>query len=468
MNPFRKTALALLIPVLSGCASFDLRETLGTINQNTELVPTGSVQLAQTAEERAALEQLAESHLAQPLTQQSAVAVMLANSAEFQGLLAQHWQRGALAAQSGRISNPVFTFERMVKDSETEFGRLLTIGLMDLITLPARQQSAEDAVEKAKLGLAAEIVDAVNRVQMAWVDAVAANERFALLEKSFEVGDAGAELAKRLKSVGNFTTTERLRQQLAYSQNAIDLANARLERSRSHEALIRMLGLSDVQAMRLQLPEALDAQALQPISLERVQRSLDARLDVQIAKLDYEAALKREGFENLHSFTDIEYSRRHDTINDAGAISHKNGYELEIKVPLFDWGELTRDAIKADLIQRQRAYEAVVKNANSQMRERHVAYVHAHEIAQHYQDQILPMREALLEETTYNYNGMIVGVFDLLQSAQDLARAQVDWVDAKSNYAKAAISLASEQIGRPMGFRQATIRAAESAASGGH
>ncbi len=52
--------------------------------------------------------------LTEPLTRDAAVQLALAISPSIQALIARRWEAGATAAQSGRIPNPVFSFERLV------------------------------------------------------------------------------------------------------------------------------------------------------------------------------------------------------------------------------------------------------------------------------------------------------------------------------------------------------------------
>ncbi len=208
--------------------------------------------------------------------------------------------------------------------------------------------------------------------------------------------------------------------------------------------------------------------AKQPLALTDIAKEINQRFDVRMARLDYESALKRNGVDQVSTFTDIEYGRRYDTINDAGSISHKKGYELEVKLPVFDWGDMQRDALQANLLAKQQAYKNAVLSAASQLRESYSLYRTSFDIAQHYQNQILPMQEALLEEATYNYNGMIIGVFELMQAGRDMAAAQQSAIDAKRNVLNAEIAMNSVVMGRPIDASTTKISASSASADAGH
>ena len=59
--------------------------------------------------------------------------------------------------------------------------------------------------------------------------------------------------------------------------------------------------------------------------------------------------------------------------------------------------------------------------ARSEVREAYAGYRSAHDIARHQRDEIVPLRAAIAEEKLLRYNGMLIGVFELLADA----RAQI-------------------------------------------
>ena len=62
------------------------------------------------------------------------------------------------------------------------------------------------------------------------------------------------------------------------------------------------------------------------------------------------------------------------------------------------------------------------------MREAYHAYRAAYDIARHYRDEIVPLRKRIADENLLRYNGMLIGVFELLADA----RAQIASVNATS------------------------------------
>ncbi len=447
--------------VLSGCVSYDFDENLEKINQNEEVVPFGEVVAAVTSDQQDALNNRAKSILRKEVGELEAVELMLVKSPSFQRLLFENLVEGTLAAQTGNIPNPTVSLERMVKGAETEYGRFLTFGLIDVFTLPMRKKYADRAVQSATLNLEANIFGAVTAVRLAWLEAVAAEEKFSLAEGTHTALSASAELAKRMKQAGNMSTSERIEQQLLFSEATVALAEAKQQRLSSREKLIRLLGLGAPEGKNLQLPNALPSVPEQAIQPNDIEKDLRQRFDVRAARLNYEMSLENLGIENITSYTDIELGYRNDRIDDGGTISTKKGYEIEIKIPVFDWGNLERDAAKADVLSRQNEYKQVVLSAGSEVRVAYGAYRTAFDIAQHYQDQVLPMQEALLEEANYNYNGMIIGVFELLQAGRAKASAEANAIIAKKNTLAAAVNLYSVLAGNQSDTKLDTISSGE-------
>jgi outer membrane murein-binding lipoprotein Lpp len=156
---FKLTAIAVAALVLAGCASVDFDEAVSSANQATDSFTSGKLALNQTAEQREAKAKLASDLLSKPLSSDDAVQLALANSPAVQTLLAQSWADMSAANQAGRIANPIFKFERVTFKDELELGRILSFGLLDLLTLPRRQAIAQSQIAQAKVQLSASVVE---------------------------------------------------------------------------------------------------------------------------------------------------------------------------------------------------------------------------------------------------------------------------------------------------------------------
>jgi outer membrane protein TolC len=439
--------------VLAGCATVDIDQAISDTNRSAAGFTAGQLELSRTAEQRHRHAALTAQLLAKPLPMDDAVRLALANSPAVQALLAQAWTDMADAAQAGRIGNPVFAFERIRSGAEVEIGRLLSFGLLDLLTLPRRQMIADNQLAQARVELATAVVDQVSQVRQAWVRAVAAQQALAYARQVNESAQASAELARRMQAVGNFNRLQRARQHAFYADAAAQLATASHGATATREALVRLLGLSDEQAAALQLPERLPDLPAQPRTVQGVNgQALQQRLDVQLARLQLEGAGKAQGLQLLNSLVDVELGVRRDTHfdNAAGSRSTARGWELEIRLPLFDWGQAQRAGLNARSLAAANRYDAVARAAASQLRESYSAYRTAHDLARHYREEVVPLRKAISDENLLRYNGMLIGVFELLADHREQIAAVLAAIEAQQQFWLADAALSSELVGKPL------------------
>ena len=447
------TALAAVAVVLAGCASVNIDEAISITNNATGEFTAGKLVLSRTQQQQQAREKLAQELLARPLSSDDAVQLALANSPAVQTLLAQSWADMAAANQSGRIANPMFTFERMTFKDELEIGRLLSFGLLDVLTLPKRHSMARSQVALAQVQLAANVVDQVTQVRQAWVRAVAAGQILEYAKKIQLSAQASAELARRMQLAGNFNKLQRARQQVFYADSTAQLAAAAHARTAAREELIRQLGLTDMQAQQLRLPDRLpDLPSEFRPSASVSEAAAQQRLDIQLARGQLDMVGKSQGLNLLTSLVDVELGIRHDTVfdNAGGTKSNRNGYELGIRLPIFDWGNTKRDALDAQTLAAANRYESTVRNASSQLRESYSAYRTAYDVARHYRDEIVPLRSAMAEENTLRYNGMLIGVFELLADTRDQINSVMSAINTYQQFWLADAALSASITGKPI------------------
>ncbi|MFN6100469.1 MAG: TolC family protein [Burkholderiales bacterium] len=466
---FRKIKILVVVTAvigLSGCASYDLNQGLGRVNQDANGFTQNELNFAKNKEDRGKRLAATNQLLAKPVGQKEAVQLLLANSPAFQALLAKHWSQAAGAAQSGRISNPTFAFESVVTGSETELTRFFTFGLLDLITLPQRSAIANFQIEQAQIRMTAEVVDQVTQVRQSWVRAVAAAQSYKYADQVLASAEASAELARRMESVGNFNKLTRARHQAFYADAATQLATAKQLALLRKEELIRQLGLDEDQAKQLVLPERLPDLPKQPMTPENVSKQLSQeRLDIQQAKSALNAAAKAQGLNRVTSLTDIELSVKRRSVANH---SSSRGYEVGVKLPIFDWGDMQRDAMNAQTLVAANQLEATIRSAGSSLRENYAAYRTAYDISMHYKEEVIPLRKVISEENVLRYNGMLIGVFELLADSRDQIGAVISAIEAEQQFWLADAALQATLIGRPTSIGVAAISNTTSNTAAGH
>ncbi len=101
-----------------------------------------------------------------------------------------------------------------------------------------------------------------------------------------------------------------------------------------------------------------------------------------------------------------------------------------------------------------RAAEVAV-NARSEVREAHLAYRTAYELATHYRDEVVPLRKRISEENLLRFNGMLIGVFELLADSREQVRGVTSYVQALRDFWMADTALNTALAGRAAGARAA-------------
>ena len=449
--PMLASAIAAAL-VVAGCAAPNLDAATSEANALAAPVSgSANATLQRDSSQRDAAAKLSAELLAKPLTMDGAVKLAVSNSPAFQVELARSWTEISQARQRGLPGGVLFSFERLREGSNLDIGRLLSFGLFDLVTLPQRQAVSKIESEQARVRMAEAIVDQVTAVRRAWVKAVAAREVETYTVQVKDAAEASADLARRLQTVGNFTKLQAARQHLFYADATSRLASARQAAVATREELVRQLGLSDAQTRSLQLPDRLPELPKSPMEASDVSRQLAGqRLDARLARLELEAAGHSRGLDLASSLVDVELGVRRDSRFDgSGDRSTTRGFELDIRLPVFDWGATRRASLDGRSLAAANRYEAIARAANSQARESYSAYRTAYDQAKHQRDEMVPLRKTISEENVLRYNGMLIGVFELLADAREQVSGVITAIEAQRDFWLADAALSSTLIGRP-------------------
>lgn len=421
------TAAAVLL--LAGCASFSPDGGLDRVGELTQ-ARTG-LRPARVAAADATAGQRSAELLRAPLTAEGAVELAFLHQRGLQADFAELGIAEADLVQAGRLRNPSFSFGRLASSATTEIERTFTVEVLQLLTLPTQRGIEQRRFQQAQLRAAARAVGLAHDVKRAFHAAVAAQQLVAYAEQVHETADSAHELATRMARAGNLSELNRLREQAFLAEAEAQRVRARQRALAERERLTRLVGLPSSTA--LQLPERLPdlpAAALDPRDAE--QTALDQRLDVQLAKQATEGTARALGLSRATRFVNV-LEAGYRTKSEAGE-PRRSGYEVEFVLPLFDFG--TARVARAEAVYQQaldRAAETAV-NARSEVREAHAAYRAAFTLARHYRDAVVPLRKRIADENVLRYNGMLVGVFELLADAREQVAAVTAAIEAQRDF----------------------------------
>lgn len=430
--------VALSTLVLAGCATFSKDGGLDSVSATTKERTGQAVQFSKTgAKSDTPLEQL----LAKPLTADSAVQVALLNNRNLQASLAELGISEADLVQAGRMRNPSFTFGRMRGGDDVEIERGIMFSLVGLLTMPVRVKIEERRFEQAKLQTASEAVQLAANTRKAYFNAVAAQQTAQYMERVKDSAEAGADLAQRMAKIGNWSKLDQAREHAFYADAVAQLARARHNATAAREQLTRLMGLWGKDTA-YQLPDRLPdiPKAVKDMGDIEAQ-AMQQRLDVQLAKRDAESTAAGLGLTKATGFInvlDVGYVNKSET-----GKPRANGYEIEVQLPLFDWGAARTAKAEAVYMQSVHRTAATAIRARSEVREAYSAYRTSFDLAKHYRDEIVPLRKKISDEVLLRYNGMLASVFELLADARTQVNSVNAAIEAQRDYLIAETDLQS-------------------------
>jgi multidrug efflux system outer membrane protein len=239
MKSFKQLACAAaVLTLLAGCATVSPDGGLGDVQTLTQGKTAGvdaALSRGPTPEGDKAIAGL----LAQPVSEASAVRIAMLNNPGLHASLATLGLADADRVQMGSLPNPTLALGRMTQGDTVELERVLRFDVIGLLTLPWRSQWAGRQTELAKLQAAQEVVKLAADTRKAWINAVAAQQTARYMRDVKEAAEAGAELARRLAKVGNWSRLNQAREQVFLVDATAQLARAEQSAFSSREQLTR-------------------------------------------------------------------------------------------------------------------------------------------------------------------------------------------------------------------------------------
>ena len=452
--PLQRLGLLAAALVLAGCANVAPDGLRGDVQALTAgRLPAQAQWPSTDAQARSQALQQVDAWLLQPVDSDIAVRIALLNNAGLQAQLAQLGVQDAERVQALTLLNPHLTLGRFANGHEREIERQLRFSLLDLLTLPWRTRWQGLQMEQATLAAAQDVLRLAADTRRAWLRAVAAEQVLAAQERMHEAAEVGGELARRMARVGNWSRLDR----------------ARLAAALEREQLTRLMGLWGPQTgyhLPRQLP-TLPAQASALQSSEGIEaQALRERLDLRALRRDLDHRADRAGWAGVGSvFGDIglAYSRNTTTDQASGHREVTRGWELELPVPLFDWGGAASGRARAQVQRSAALLQSAAVQARSEARSAWLSYRTAWDLAHQQQTEALPLARFKSEEAVLRYNGMFISVWQLLAEARASLQAVARATEAQRDFWLADTDLQLALTGTSPGALQALSASASPA-----
>ncbi|KJX86253.1 hypothetical protein SY94_3973 [Agrobacterium tumefaciens] len=334
---------------------------------------------------------------------------------------------------------------------------------------------ADTGFRKAQLGAALKTLQLAADTRRAWISAVAASENVGQLAQAQTAAAAASELATKLGESGAMNKEGQAREQVFYAELTGQIAKARLEARLAREELTRLMGLwgSDIQySIPNRLP-SLPRVLAQRDTIEA--EALQRRVDLQMAKLDLEATARSFKLtEATRYVTDLTLRSGFETERERDEDRIKKRTtgraELEFVIPIFDSGQARMRESELAYMRAANLLAEKAVNVRSQARSAYQAYRSTYDIALHYRNSVVPLRNRIEEESMRTYNGMLTNTFELLADSREKVNSNLLAIDAKRDFWLAEAGLAPAIYGGGAGAAggETEVAAASGGGGGGH
>ncbi|HEX8913070.1 MAG TPA: TolC family protein [Humisphaera sp.] len=373
--------------------------------------------------------------LARPLTADAVAQVALLNNRSLRATYEDVGVAQADLVRAGLLRNPIF--EAQIRFAEGGGGTNVELAVaqefLGILAIPLKQKVAAANLAAAQQRVTGEVLATVAETKAAYYEAVAARQAVETRKVIAEATAASALLSRRLNEAGNISDLDRFQEQALAEQAKLELARAEVAEVEAREKLNRLLGVFGERtawttADRLPDPPADDVPAAGLESLAVTNRAdlLAARAAVDAAAASAAVPLPLLWWEDGG---ELGASAERDA--EGGWVV---GPAVAIPIPIFDTGQATVSARRAEYRAARDRHAALAVQVRSEVRLARAKLAEARARAAFMKDVLLPLRARVLEQTQLTYNAMHTGLSQLLLAKQEQVRAGMEYVEALRDY----------------------------------
>jgi cobalt-zinc-cadmium efflux system outer membrane protein len=390
--------------------------------------------------------------LSRGLTRSSAVEIALVNNPSLQITYEDLGVSQADMVQAGLLSNPTLTgsIGFPLNGGTREWEASLTQNFLDIFALPLRKRIAREQFNTEILRVAHETLQVATDVRKALARFQAQARIVELRRTIVEGARVAADLARRQHDAGNIDDFSLTQQTATWEQASLELEHDELDLVDAREALNRMLGLwgpRTAWALGEPLPEI---PAADPTSEHLESRAIASRLDVSAA---------RKQSLLFWNALELAKSTRYFGFVEVGVHAHQDpdgpvllGPTLSLELPIFDQRQAMIARLEAQYRQTEHRLARVSIDARSEVRTAAARIASARRTVERYRKELLPLRERAIQQAQLLYNGMQIGLYQLLAAKQEQVEGYRAYIDAVREYWAARADLEMAVGGRLEGL----------------
>lgn len=386
--------------------------------------------------------------LAGGLTADEAHQLALVGNREIQARLAELGVARIDILRAGRPANPMLEGNYLLSH-DGEDGRFEAAIMQDVLSIiegPARRRIRELELGISEAQAARALLDVLYDVTAAYREVQAARARLVLHAENTEATSAAAELARRQFAAGATKELEHVLRAAAHEEALIARADAEAEYDRARIRLNLLIGLGP--DAKWNPVEDLAAIPDTEPALSELEGRARQRFDLVILERE-EAVVANElrlAASRLVPGLDLGVK----TTREDGEFF--TGPAVRVELPVFVSKKLEIQHLEAESERLRTLSQARADEILSEVRGAWRGLEAAREAALAHRDRIVPLRMKAVHLGQEEYNFMLIGVYQLLETKQDEIRARENSVKAQRDYWLARVAL-ERAVGAPVAAR---------------
>lgn len=347
---------------------------------------------------------------------------------------------GALRLPNPEVSAS-FGFSGDAQDPSVELD--ITMSLTSLLNLPNRERAGRHRLAAGKAAVVKRAVEVAYAAKRAFVQAVAAEQALALQRSNLAAAVASAEAAAQLLEAGNVARLVLVNEQAMVEELRIAVSDAEANNVMAKQRLAAAIALESGDGMP-PLPKALPKMPEEEADMKRLARlAAMGNLDLVRLEAEYAAAASRADAAELaawlpHLVAGVNLDR--------GGGAWSAGPVVGMAIPLFDQGQGPIGIAEAQMERADADHRVVAVRVDRAVKSAVTRLAVRRAQVKQFEEKLLPLRDAVLDQTLLQYNAMSLGVFQLLQARRDQIRARTSYIGVMREYWKARLDL--EQLAR--------------------
>jgi len=427
--------LSLLLILLAGCAAQPADSGFGDVQTQARVRTGAAIRWNHdSAADREVADRLG-GMLSRQISPDDAVQIALLNNPRLQARYEQLGIAQADLVAAGLLKNPVF--DGMIRWPDDGGGPnvelAVTGSFLDILFIPLRQRIAKAELEKTKLEVADAVFDLATRTRQAYFQLQGAQQLLELQQTVLAAEQAAAETSQKLQQAGNINQLDADSEQAMFAQVQLDVISSQAGALAAREKLAALMGMPDAGDQIHVIDRLADLPAADE-SLEQLQkRATGDRLDLAAARAQITALEQSLGLVSKDRGVLSDAQIGIDTEREPNG-QRVTGPTFSIPIPLFNFGQASVARAQHQLRAAEQDYLALRNETRSEVRQTYQQMLAARQRAVQERTVVLPLRQRIVEQSQLHYNGMLLGIFQLLEAKQAEIQSGRSYVESLRDY----------------------------------